>query len=459
MTLQSFNPATLQLVWEGPITTNIPDKIKFAKKAFSTWSKTPLQERIQFLESYGKQLEENTELPIAISKETGKPLWESKAEVKAMIDKIPLSIEAFKERCAILQTSPNLSTRFRPHGIVAVLGPFNFPGHLPNGHIVPALLAGNTVLFKPSELTPYVGELMNSAFSSFPEGVFQLILGGPEEGKVLVTGDVDAIFFTGSSKTGEWLKEQCPHKLLALEMGGNNPLVVSKIHDIKTAAYMIIQSAFLTTGQRCSASRRLILTPDCDKKLIDELIDQMKRLVIGRYDDPVEPFMGPLIHLKAAKELLNAQATLKKQGAKVLYPMTQANPGLPFVTPALIDVTSIKNRQDVEYFGPFLQLIHTSSLNEALIEANNTSYGLTAGLFSDSSEEWDHFYSEIKAGVVNWNAPLTGASSRAPFGGLGKSGNFHPSGYLAADYCSYPVASTQNPHLTLPATLTPGTHP
>lgn len=460
--MQSYNPANGALVWEGMADSpgEIEHKIGKALKALPSWSAISVEERIEFLKSYESELKKNKEtLALAISKETGKPLWESKTEVDAMIGKIPISIQSYLERCG-KKEDLNLFTEFRPHGVIAVFGPFNFPGHLPNGHIVPALLAGNVVLFKPSELTPSIGELIKS-YLHLPDGVFQVVQGGPEAGKALSNSlEVKGIFFTGSAAVGQILKEQNlknPDRILALEMGGNNPLVISKIQDVKAAAYLTIQSAFITTGQRCSAARRLILTKDCPKdEFVKELVHQIERVKIGSYDDPVEPFMGPVIHLNAAKKLIRAQDDLESQGASIIYPMRQLREGLPFVTPALIDVTHISNPQDVEYFGPFLQLYQANSFSDAIKIANHTAYGLSAGLFSESESEWKLFYSKIKAGIINWNAPLTGASSKAPFGGIGKSGNYRPSAYLAADYCSYPIASMQKQALEMPVTLTPG---
>lgn len=439
--MKSFNPATNEIVWEGPPSDPRP-LIEKGKKSFLKWASLHFEERAAYLENYRKMLEENKDpLALAISKETGKPLWESENEVAAMIGKIPISIQAYKERCP-------KEFHFRPHGLILILGPFNFPGHLPNGHIVPALLAGNTVIFKPSELAPLTGELINACMK-LPEGVFQVAQGDSKVGKILAESPlIDGIFFTGSFAVGEQLKKHSL-KILALEMGGNNPLVVSKISSVKEAANIIIQSAYLTSGQRCSAARRLILTPGCPKEaLLKELIRQIGGIKIGSYNDNPAPFMGPVIHLDAAKYLLEVQEKLIEQGAKALVKMKLLKEGLPFITPALIDTTSIQ-REDKEYFGPLLQVIETTSFEEAITEANNTAYGLSAGLLSDSKEEWDLFYQRVRAGVINWNAPLTGASSKAPFGGLGKSGNYRPSAYLAADYCSYPVASIQNKQLQM----------
>lgn len=447
VTLQSHNPASGEVIWEGKISLEreIQDQIERGSKALIHWRKTPLEERIRTLYQYQTTLKNNADaLALAISKETGKPLLESQAEVASMVGKIPISIQAYEERCHKKTTSfgpYTLKTDFRPHGLVVCLGPFNFPGHLPNGHIVPALIAGNVVLFKPSEFTPYVGELMGKygEESGFPEGIFQVVQGGAETGKILTDHqEIRGIFFTGSAKVGELLKQHHSKRILALEMGGNNPLVISKIEDIVAAAKGTIQSAFLTTGQRCSAARRLILTPDCPDSFIPELLDQIQKLKIDAYDQ--EPFMGPLIHQKAAETLLEAQKNMISEGGKPLYPVKKIKPGLPFVTPGLIDTTGVKV-PDEEYFGPLLQLIYASSFEEALLISNDTEYGLSAALYSESEEEWEQFYTEIRAGIINWNHPTTGASSKGPFGGIGKSGNYHPSGYLAADYCSYPVAS------------------
>lgn len=460
MKVQSFNPATGALIFEKGATTpeEFQNKLNLAKKAFLTWSSLSLDERMLFLENYGKELSyRKNEIAKIISEETGKPLWESRNEIDAMISKIPISLQAYQERCPSKEDGI-LMTRFRPYGTVAVFGPFNFPGHLPNGHIIPALLAGNTVLFKPSELTSKTGLAIADCFQ-LPEGVFQIVLGGPLLGQQMVSEEkIDGIFFTGSLQTGMHISKSLPlGKILALEMGGNNPLIVSKIDDIRAACYMTIQSAFLTSGQRCSSARRLILPKLATREsFLNELIRQIKNIKIGPFTDIPEPFMGPLIHMKAAEKLLSAQEHLISQGAKILHRMETPFPGLPFVTPALLDVTNVKNLPDEEHFGPFLQVIFVEDIHEAIQEANQTEFGLTAGLFSTSQEEWELFYQKSKAGIVNWNSPLTGASSKAPFGGLKKSGNLRPSAYLAADYCSYPVASMQRKNIELPLTLTPG---
>lgn len=456
----SFDPATGEEVWRGKeaSTKEVDAAILTAQHAFEKWRKTPLEERVNHLEKFRNLLQaEKSPFAEAISKETGKPLWESQAEVDAMIGKVAISIQAHRERSGKKeQELPHtlLVTHHRPHGVVVVLGPFNFPGHLPNGHIIPALLAGNTVVFKPSDKTPLVGELMAKIWkeSGLPKGIFNIVQGGSAVGKLLAEHQgIHALFFTGSWNVGKQLSElfgRTPQKMLALEMGGNNPLVMGKTVSFDAAAHLAIQSAYLTAGQRCSCARRLIVLDGKNgDNFLDVLIQQITRIKIGPYTDRPEPFMGPVISEEQADFLLQKQEDLLGRGAKSLVMMKKLKNGTGLVSPALIDVTGVDKREDEEIFGPFLQVIRVSNFDEAMKEANNTEYGLSAGLFSDDPAEWAQFSEEIQAGIINWNQALTGASSAAPFGGVGKSGNHRPSAYYATDYCSYPVASMQKTKL------------
>lgn len=408
----------------------------------------------------------------AISIETGKPLWESKTEVQAMIGKIALCIDAQTKRCAEMHPAHPVAqavSRHRPYGVVAVLGPFNFPGHLPNGHIVPALLAGNTVIFKPSEQTPLVGQLTIKCWekAGLPSGVINLLQGGRWTGAYLSEHEIDGLFFTGSFGTGQWLAEKfvnTPERILALELGGNNPLIVSQVQDVKAAALLTVQSAYLTAGQRCTCARRLIVVEkSCPQEFTEELLRTIAAIRIGPYTDRPEPFMGPVISPETAKGLLDSQMELYLKGGKPLLAMQQKfsfEASLAgFLTPGLIDMTDVRKRPDDEIFGPLLQLIRVPDFETALKIANKTDFGLCAGLLSDSREEYQLFYRTIKAGVVNWNMPLTGASSALPFGGIKFSGNHRPSAYYAADYCSYPVASLELDTVTMPYSLPPGLVP
>lgn len=468
----SLNPATGHVIWEGHAATaqEVDQAVQAARTAFEPWAGRSLSERIGLLEAFCDQLKAHqTTLAEVIAQETGKPLWEALTEVESMLGKVPVSISAYRERTGRHYSDVpggRSVVRHRPHGVVAVFGPFNFPGHLPNGHIVPALLAGNTVVFKPSELTPLVAQKTVACWQAagLPPGVINLIQGGRETGSSLAAHPaIDGLFFTGSPATGKALHRQFagqPGKILALEMGGNNPLVVYGVSDLEAAAYHTIQSAFLSAGQRCTCARRLIVPEGVEgDRYIERLCQRMGTLRVGPYTDRPEPFMGPVINNQAAERLLDTQASLVAKGGEALVPMRRLKEGLPFLSPGLMEVTAVIERPDVEAFGPLLQLIRCEDFSAAIEEANRTAYGLSAGLFSDYAELFDTFYRQIRAGIVNWNRPLTGASSAAPFGGVGDSGNHRPSAYYAADYCAYPVASLEADQLTLPATLSPGIEP
>ena len=339
--------------------------------------------------------------------------------------------------------------RHKPHGVMAVLGPYNFPAHLPNGHIVPALIAGNAVIFKPSEKTPAVGEFLVKCFhaAKIPEGVIQCLSGGPAQGKALVEHPgVDGVLFTGSARAGIAINRRLadnPGKIVALEMGGNNPIVIADTPKIDDAAALIVQSAFTSAGQRCTAARRLIVVDSMANKIVPAVKALAERLIVGEpFADP-QPFMGPVIDNETADLLMESFVALISRGGSAVLPMRRPEAGLPFVTPSLIDATEMSDRPDIELFGPLLQIVRVADLEAAIAEANATRYGLSASLIGGTPQDFERFWNEIRAGIINWNRPTNGASSAAPFGGIGWSGNHRPSAYYTADYCAFPVVSSE----------------
>ncbi|UUC51864.1 succinylglutamate-semialdehyde dehydrogenase [Pseudomonas citronellolis] len=468
-TLESLDPVSQAVVWSGRAASaaQVDAAVAAARAAFPAWARRPLEERIVVLEAFAATLKARSdELARAIGEETGKPLWEAGTEVTSMVNKVAISVQAYRERTGIKSgplADASAVLRHKPHGVVAVFGPYNFPGHLPNGHIVPALLAGNCVIFKPSELTPKVAELTVRAWidAGLPAGVLNLVQGARDTGVALAAhADIDGLFFTGSSRTGNLLHSQFggqPQKILALEMGGNNPLIVDEVKDVDAAVYTIIQSAFISAGQRCTCARRLLVpVGEWGDALLARLVAVTASIKVGRFDEQPAPFMGSVISLAAAEHLLKAQEHLLANGAVALLAMSQPLEGAALLTPGILDVSGVAQRPDEEFFGPLLQVIRYGDFDEAVREANATQYGLAAGLLSDSRERFEGFLLDSRAGIVNWNKQLTGAASSAPFGGIGASGNHRPSAYYAADYCAYPVASLESESLALPATLTPG---
>ncbi len=465
----SLNPARNEVIWQGKTASpeQVATAVVSARSAFESWANISFDERIVIVTKFAEQLTEHKEaLANTIALETGKPLWETRTEVGAMVGKINISLNAYKERTGTVENpmpGAKAFIRHKPHGVVAIFGPYNFPGHLPNGHIVPALIAGNTVIFKPSELTPMVAEEMLKLWQAagLPAGVINLVQGEVETGKALASNKgIDGLFFTGSSNTGHILHEQFggqPGKILALEMGGNNPYIVKDISDVNAVVHDIVQSAFITTGQRCTCARRLFIeVGEQGDAIIAKLISVTKDLKIGYYDDEEQPFIGSMISEKAALGLVAAQQQLLDAGAESLVMMKHLEVGTGFISPGIVDVTSLDSMVDDEHFGPLLKVYRYTDFDAAIDEANNTSFGLSAGLLSDSEELYNHFFRRIRAGIVNWNKPITGASSAAPFGGIGASGNHRASAYYAADYCAYPIASVEAEKVALPATLSPG---
>ncbi|MFY7976436.1 MAG: succinylglutamate-semialdehyde dehydrogenase [Brevundimonas sp.] len=451
--LTSTNPATGDVVWTGPEATpvEVAAAVAAARVAFPDWADRPRQDRVDAVKRYPAVLKAHADgLAETIANETGKPLWEAKTEVAAMVGKVDISIRAYDERTGGRTTETGFGRavlRHRPHGVATVLGPFNFPGHLPNGHIVPALLAGDTVVFKPSEETPAVGALMAEAFAEadLPAGVVNLVQGGREVGAALLDLPIDALMFTGSGAAGAHFRRKFaddPHVILALELGGSNPLVVWDAADAEAVAGIAVQSAFITTGQRCSCARRLIVPEGPQGDAIVEAIAALAdRLVFAPWTSAPEPYAGPLISEKAAAAALAALQQRIDAGARVIRASGPVSnlPGA-FVRPAIIDVTGVEV-PDEEMFAPFLQVTRVPGFEAAIAAANATRYGLSAGLVSDDPAHWERFVRRIRAGVVNFNRPTTGAAGDMPFGGLGASGNHRPSAYYAADYCAYPVAS------------------
>ncbi len=467
--LVSADPVTGDALWRGHVAEaqEIEAAVAAARAAFSPWRTLPLSERVACIQRFGASLASARErLAEMIARETGKPRWESLTEVAAMIGKIDISVAAQRERAGRRESEiagARSMVRHRPHGVVAVFGPFNFPGHLPNGHIVPALLAGNTVVFKPSEHTPMVAEetakLWESA--SLPRGVLNVVQGERDTGRLLAeNADVDGIFFTGSAGVGTLLHRQFgghPEKILALEMGGNNPLVVAPGVDAAAAVYAIVQSAYLSAGQRCTCARRLYLPVGAEgDAILRRLVAAVEQIRVGAWDDEPQPFMGSLISASAAIRVLDAEQRLVALGGRKLVPLRRLRGATGLLAPGLLDMDGVHSLPDEECFGPLLQVSRYLGLEQAIEFSNQTRFGLSAGLLGGEPGDFERYLGEVRAGIVNWNRPLTGASSAAPFGGIGLSGNHRASAYYAADYSAYPVASLEAEALELPDTLAPG---
>ncbi len=445
-------PATGEITWEGNSagSNDVTAAVEAARKAFVHWSRLPQGDRTSVLERYAEEIAKRADaIATTISRDMGKVLWETKAEAATMKAKVAVSIAAQNERAGTkFETAAFGSSHLthRAHGVMAVFGPFNFPGHLPNGHIVPALLAGNTCVFKPSELAPGVAAHMAEAFAAagLPEGCLNIVHGTRDTGGALLNANINGLLFTGSANTGVFFHKHFagrPDVILALEMGGNNPLIIWDPASVEAAADIAAQSSFLTTGQRCSCARRIILPEGkFGDDVIEAIVARAKALMIGSWqEDGV--FMGPLVSEAAAQAATDFQMMLSKAGGKPLRRLKRMDRGGGFVTAGVMDVTEAHHIPDEELFGPLMQVVRVKTFDEAIQRANATRYGLSGGLISDNDALWVKAHREMRAGILNRNRPTAGASGAMPFGGPGLSGNFRPGAYYAADYCAWPQAS------------------
>lgn len=451
--LVSVEPATGAQLWRGKV-GDVDEVVARARRAWPAWAAQPLTTRMEMIRRFANEVrKEFDKLATLIARETGRPMWDARAEVEQVVARAEVSIRAYAERTSQRKLDNALqgtmAVRHKPHGVVAVIGPYSSPCHLPCGHIIPALIAGNAVVFKPSERAPASAELLMQCFNKagISAAVAQLLVGGPAQGQALALHDgVDAVLFTGSAHTGIALNRKLaarPDKLVALEMGGNNPIVVWDTPKISDAAVLIVQSAFSSSGQRCTSARRLIVKSTLYDAVVGEVKRMADRLIVGGPFDEPSPFMGPVIDNAAADGLSESFVWLLSKGGKPIKHMVRSDPDRPFLSPAIIDVTAIKDRPDVELFGPLLQVIRVEDFDQAIGEANKTRFGLAASLIGGTPQEYGKFWANARAGVVNWNRPTTGNPISAPFGGIGLSGNHRPTAFYAADYSAYPVTSAE----------------
>ena len=438
---------------------HIDEACEVAKRAYKSWRALSLDERKDFLLKLKEvYIAHKDVLAETISRETGKPLWEAKTEAAAMANKISITIEhsikwvsEYKLENALPQTDGFI--RYKPRGVMAVVGPFNFPGHLPNGHIIPALLMGNTVVFKPSDKTPAVGQLMAEFFhkAEFPAGVFNMVQGRGTAGRRLVIDEnVDGILFTGSYDVGLKIKQETIRhywKILALEMGGKNTAIVWDDADLEKAIYENLIGSFLSAGQRCSCTSKIVVHKSIKDKFVDTFYESAKKLKIGHWKE--NNFMGPLISDDSVENYIRFQEIAKREGNESLMrgkSLELEHQG-HYVTPSITLVKEFDKEsvyQNHEIFGPNVGIYETDDFDHALEITNSSGFGLVASVFSKNRSLYEQALMEARVGLVNWNRTTNGASSKLPFGGMGKSGNDRPSGDFAIQYCAVPVASLED---------------
>lgn len=433
---------------------HVDDAVSAARTAFPSWRRLGQARRAELLRAYQAQLKLHADdLARCIAREIGKPLWEAKTEVGAMVNKVDVSLgegAAFVKDTVIADLPGEI--RHRPHGVAAVLGPFNFPGHLPNGQLVPALLMGNTVVFKPSDKGAGTAVLMAKCFEAagFPAGVFNLVQGAVPTAEKLVTHPgLDALLFTGSVPVGQRIVAANAHRpglMVALELGGKNATLVLDDCELERTVRELAFSGFATAGQRCTATSRVIVTKGIAERLVERLAAAARSVTVGHvFDDGV--FMGPVISEATRSQLLAAQAKAVSGGFEAVAPggaVEVAGRRGFYVRPAVHvargGVTRVAGYTDAELFAPDLSVVTVDSLEQAIAVANETEFGLSAAVFTQSADAFERCADELRVGVLHWNRSSAGASGRLPFGGIGASGNHRPAGILMGQSCTYPLA-------------------
>jgi len=468
------NPTTI--VWSGsPERSHVDEAVAAARAAQYEWATTPRARRFEALRRYQQIVTSRIdEIALLINAETGKAMWESRGEAAILAGKVDITLDESTHgsmarvsdyEIDLTETRQGLC-RYRPHGVMAVIGPFNFPAHLPNGHIIPALAMGDTIVFKPSDKTPAVGQLIAEMFIEAldsidaPRGVVNLVQGaGDVAGQLVTHPGIDGVLFTGSWPVGRKILEanlDHPGRIIALELGGNNPAIVMDDADLRQATVECVRASFATTGQRCTCTRRIILHEAIADRFINAMIKATGAIEVGdpRRDPPV--FFGPLIREEARQAALEYHRSLVSAGGESLVAPRAIDdvPGCEgghFITPGVVRVDRFVADDaggpgrdggcDTEVFGPVVRVCVVKSYEEAIAQANATRYGLASAIFTKSRETGERFLIDSRAGCVNINAGTAGASGKLPFGGLGQSGNHRPAGSSSVDYCAYPVAS------------------
>ncbi|HRO66976.1 MAG TPA: succinylglutamate-semialdehyde dehydrogenase [Pseudobdellovibrionaceae bacterium] len=459
---QDLSPADLsdQIMTVSFRHDHVDEACRAARRAFREWSRTSFEERKAKLLKLKELFDAHTEqMAQLIARDTGKALWDATSEAKALGNKIDITANHSMKLVAeehIPNALPQVEgvIRYKPRGVMAVVGPFNFPAHLPNGHIVPALLTGNTIVFKPSEQTPAVGQLYAELVekAGFPAGVFNLVQGGGESGRRLCAHEeVDGVLFTGSYEVGLKIKQETINhywKILALEMGGKNATVVWEDADLDKAIYETLVGAYMSTGQRCSCTSRLIVHDRVADEFTERFYQAAKKLTVGHWSE--NPFMGPLINGAAVEKYLRFQEIANRENCESLMrgKVLDLKHKGHYVTPSIHLVKKFdpnSTYQKNEIFGPNLAIYRSSDFNETMKIVNSSGYGLVMALFSKDRALYEQALLDARVGLLNWNRTTNGASSRLPFGGMGKSGNDRPSAHFAVQYCTVPVASLEDP--------------
>ena len=453
---------TDELLYQIPVTyKNINPIVESANAGFNTWRNVSIEERISFLKRYQEEvLKIKESMAEAISLESGKPSWEAMGEAGSVIGKVDVTINEGLKRIA-QKSYPSImpdtqgELYFKPLGPCLIIGPFNFPCHLANTQILNALIAGNTVIFKPSEKTAYSAQLMIECFhkAGLPSGVINLYQGDGEVARRLLKEKViKGVFFTGSKEVGLKIVENTYKdlsKLVSLELGGKNPAIIHKDTNLRHALSEMIKGSFMTSGQRCTSTSLIIL----HRSLVDEFTSKFheysKKIIIDHpIDHEKDPFMGPLVDKQALDSYLLFMGMAKREGIEEVMrgKLIEKKHRGYYVSPSIhlakeFDPKSLFLTSEI--FGPNATIVPYDDIEEAISLANSNEYGLASCAFTKDRKIFERCARDIDSGLINWNRSTAGASPKLPFGGVKNSGNYRPASIATIDACVYQTASLE----------------
>lgn len=431
--------------------------VEAARGSLTTWRNATPDVRVAPLRRFQENLDAHRDrLANVIVRETGKPMWEATREVDLIRHRIDITLE--DGLADVSDFGPGGASglcRYRPIGVMAVLGPFNFPAHLPAGHFIPALATGCSVVWKPSSMAPGTGQVVAEIIdrSKFPRGVFNVVQGmGQSVGAALARHeDVDIVAFTGSRDVGRRIAESVlgQDKMLVLEMGGKNSTIVLDDADLERAAHEIVLSAFITAGQRCTCTSRVLVAEGVADALVDALRKRIEALRVGYpFDDNV--FCGPLVSRGSYDSFLAAVAGGREEGAEPVVEggafEVEGREGY-YVRPSLHRVAQASFDsvyQTEEHFGPDLHVLSVRDVDEAIAINSRSRYGLALSVFTQQRILYDRVRTQSREGAINWNRGTVGVIARLPFGGTRASGNYRATALHAVRYCTHPVTSIED---------------
>jgi succinylglutamic semialdehyde dehydrogenase len=437
---------------------HVDEAVSAARRAFGEWSRLDQTCRADILRKFAAEVVNNRgELIKLIAAETGKPAWEAEAEARDVEARVETEIrEGIRSvspfRVGEIRWGVEGSCRFKPLGVAVVLGPAISPVHLACSHIVPALLSGCTVVFKPSKLVPATGQFVTGLFDEIelPRGVFNMVQGDADTGSRLAGhSDVDAVLFTGSYPAGKHILQataEQPHKMVALQMGGVNVALVLRDADFEQALYETVTGAFLTAGQRYTSTGVILVDSPMFPRFLEAFVDVTNSLKVGYSLDP-DVFMGPVLSDSARERFLDLQERMSATDARPLLEgrsLKLDRPGF-YLSPAVHVAERAGGIDDFRpeglSFGPDVILIPVDNLQKGCELANSTEYPFAAAVFSQDPENFEECANRLRFGIVNCNTATTSTSMRLPLGGTRKCSNHRPAGVFSQRNCTFPVAT------------------